>query len=483
MKNRIYLKFILAYLLFGILSFITVATVTSDFTLNHLKEKKAESLYKVANIIVSKYASGFYKGELSINTFHNHLEAMGAYLSSTIWIVDSDGKIIISSKEFTDLENPTIISNFDPTISGSSYYQIGNFYGMFHENMLSVITPITSNYKIKGYLIILTPLREIEASRDRILNITYYTLAVIFLLSTIIMIAFTIMVYIPIRKITAAATEYAQGNLKYELDIRKEDEIGYLANTLNYMSSELSKSEEYQKKFIANISHDFRSPLTSIKGYVQAIIDGTIPLEMQEKYLNIILFETERLSKLTTSLLTLNDFNTKGGMLEITSFDINGVIKKTASTFEGTCKSKKISIELILTGQRLFVSADMSKIQQVLYNLIDNAIKFSHNNSIITVETTEKNGKVFVSVKDTGIGIPKDSLKKIWDRFYKSDLSRGKDKKGTGLGLAIVKEIIQAHGENINVISTEGVGSEFIFTLPLSKSSHSDLVEKEKMAR
>ncbi|WP_099469510.1 sensor histidine kinase [Konateibacter massiliensis] len=474
MKNRIYMKFIVAYLLFGVMSFITVATLTSDLTLNHIKANRAESLYKVANIIVSKYASGFYKGELSINTFHNHLEAMGPYLSSTIWIVDSEGKIIINSQETTVSESPIVIPNFDPTISGSSYYQTGNFYGMFDESMLSVISPITSNYKIKGYLVILTPMNEIIASQNKILNITYYTLGVIFLLSTIIMIAFTFMVYFPIRKITYAANEYAHGNLKYELDIHKEDEIGYLANTLNYMSSELSKSEEYQKKFIANISHDFRSPLTSIKGYIEAIIDGTIPPEMQEKYLNIILFETERLTKLTSSLLTLNDFNTKG-MLEISNFDINGVIKKTASTFEGTCTEKKISIELILTGHHLFVAADMSKIQQVMYNLIDNAIKFSHNNSIIYVETTERNGKIFVSVKDTGIGIPKESLKRIWERFYKSDLSRGKDKRGTGLGLAIVKEIVQAHGENINVISTEGVGSEFIFTLPLAKSSGGDM--------
>lgn len=112
------------------------------------------------------------------------------------------------------------------------------------------------------------------------------------------------------------------------------------------------------------------------------------------------------------------------------------------------------------------VYADLGKIQQVLYNLIDNAIKFSSENSVIYIQTSLKYEKVFISVKDTGIGIPKESIKKIWDRFYKSDLSRGKDKKGTGLGLAIVKEIIQAHGENIDVISTQGVGSEFIFTLP-----------------
>ena len=129
------------------------------------------------------------------------------------------------------------------------------------------------------------------------------------------------------------------------------------------------------------------------------------------------------------------------------------------STFEGTCEKKGLTFDLVLTGQELFVNADMSKIQQVLYNLIDNATKFSHHNSSIKIETNIKNEKVFISVKDSGIGIPADSIKKIWDRFYKTDLSRGKDKKGTGLGLAIVKEIIQAHNEHINVISTEGVGT------------------------
>ena len=241
--------------------------------------------------------------------------------------------------------------------------------------------------------------------------------------------------------------------------------MGYLASTLNYMSGELNKTSEYQRKFVANVSHDFRSPLTSIKGYVEAILDGTIPPEMQEKYLKIVLFETERLHKLTQSLLTLNDIDDKGNMLDLTSFDINAVIKDTAASFEGTCTKKRISISLILASRTLYVCADMGKIQQVLYNLIDNAIKFSNNDSTITVETTEKHGKVFVSVKDTGCGIPKASITKIWERFYKLDASRGKDRKGTGLGLSIVKEIITAHNQNINVISTEGVGTEFIFTL------------------
>ncbi len=155
-------------------------------------------------------------------------------------------------------------------------------------------------------------------------------------------------------------------------------------------------------------------------------------------------------------------------MLDVTDFDINQTIKTTLLTFEGICANKHIRFNLILSGEQLFVTADFSKIQQVLYNLIDNAIKFSHQDSTITIETTEKNDKVFVSVKDTGIGIPKDSLKKSGKDFTKPT-SRGKDKRGTGLGLSIVKEIIQAHGENINCISTEGVGTEFIFTLPIAK--------------
>ena len=196
------------------------------------------------------------------------------------------------------------------------------------------------------------------------------------------------------------------------------------------------------------------------------MMDGTIPVEFQERYFNIVLFETDRLKKLTEELLTLNAFGSKRGMLEISTFDINAIIKNTAAAFEGRCRERKISIELLFESKQQMVKADMGKIQQVLYNLLDNAIKFSNDNSSSTVETTIKYEKVFVSVKDRGIGIPKESQKKIWERFYKTDSSRGKDKRGTGLGLAIVKEIIQSHEEHIHVISTEGVGTEFTFSLP-----------------
>ena len=272
----------------------------------------------------------------------------------------------------------------------------------------------------------------------------------------------------PLRRIRNAAIEYAKGHFDYQTKIKGKDEFHDVASALNYMATELQNLDDYQKKFIANISHDFRSPLTSIKGYVEAMADGTIPPELHEKYLNIILFETERLTDLTHDLLTLNEFDTKNLLLNKTAFDIHDTIKHVAASFEGVCTQKKISIELLFATKYLRVTADQRKIEQVLYNLLDNAIKFSDTNSIVTIETTERGEKVYTSVKDNGIGIPRNSLNKIWERFYKTDLSRGKDKKGTGLGLSIVKEVIQAHGENINVISTEGVGTEFIFSLPKS---------------
>lgn len=334
-----------------------------------------------------------------------------------------------------------------------------------------MIAPVTQDFTTKGYLLIHQNLDEINALQNALLQRVYIALIIIYLLSFMIFLAFELLVHRPLVEITQAATQYASGNLNYEIPIRTSDEMGYLSASLNYMSSQLRDMENYQKKFVANVSHDFRSPLTSIKGYVEAMADGTIPPEMQSKYLNIILFETERLTDLTRDLLELNAFDTQELLLNRESFDIHDVIRSTAASFEGTCTQKKISIELVLATRHLSVFADKHKIQQVLYNLIDNAIKFSDPDSIITVETTERGEKVFVSVKDNGVGIPRDSLNKIWERFYKTDSSRGKDKKGTGLGLSIVKESIQAHGENINVISTEGVGSEFTFTLPKSKDS------------
>ena len=474
MRKTLYLKLILAYIIFGLFGFVVVATFVSNMTIDHLKKEQADTLYREATLIANTYATDLYNNEVSLETVKTQLDSLDTYLNATLWIINPSGRMILDSSSPLDVENEIVIENFDPTITEGSYYTIGNFFHTFEEEMLSVFAPITSDYKVKGYVVIHSSMSSIQSEANSLLNMSYIMLSIRLLLSLIILIFFTEIVYIPLRKITEATEQYASGNMHYEFTVESEDEMGYLAATLSYMASEIARSEDDQKKFVANVSHDFRSPLTSIKGYLEAMIDGTIPPEMYEKYLTILLNETERLRKLTNSLLTLNNLNTKGIMLNKTDFDINRTIRNVAASFEGTCRAKTIAIELVLTGEEMYVVADVDKIQQVLYNLLDNAIKFSHHNSVIKLETSEKHNKIFVSVKDSGIGIPKDDLKLIWDRFYTSDLSRGKDKKGTGLGLSITKEIIRSHGENINVISTEGVGTEFIFSLPKSDMEDED---------
>lgn len=468
MKKTLYLKFVLAYFIFGVFAFITVTTFVPGMTKGQLVRDKAESLYSEAVLIADQYATGLYTNESSLETVKYQLDALAMYLNSTIRIINPSGRMVLDTSAALNMDEPVIINSFDPTVTKNSYYVVDNFFGTYDRDMLSVYAPITTDYKVKGYVVIICGMDTIQKSADHLLNISYVTMAIIFLLSIIILIFFTEMVYQPLRKITYATEQYASGNMHYEFQLDSDDEIGYLAACLNYMASEIARTEDGQKKFVANISHDFRSPLTSIRGYLEAMLDGTIPLEMHEKYLQIVLNETDRLTKLTNGLLTLNNLNTKGMLLDRTNFDVNQIIRNTAATFEGVCQKKNISIELVLTGSTLYVWADMEKIQRVLTNLIDNAIKFSHSNSVIKIETSEKKNKLFVSVKDSGIGIPKDDLRFIFDRFYKSDASRGKDKKGTGLGLAIVKEIISSHGENINVISTEGEGTEFIFSLQIA---------------
>ena len=463
MKHSLYYKFILGYLVFGLLGVAAISTLSAKLMSAHLVESRAEAMYDEANVIASACSSVYQGKKQDLDSIYPKLEAVAEYAKAEIWVVNRQGVVVADSAR--SKRSGTAIDGFDPTATGNKSYCIGDYYGQFPYEVLSVSAPITGNYNTYGYVLIHLPMSQISDESNGNLNVVYISAAIIFVLSLIILLVFTKTVYFPLKKITAGANEYAAGNLEHHIELDSRDEMGYLAATLNYMSDELNSLEEYQRNFIANVSHDFRSPLTSVKGYLEAIIDGTIPPEMYEKYLTRVITETERLTKLTEGMLTLNSLDSKG-YLSRTNFDINRAIKDTAASFEGTCDAKNISFELTFSDNIQMVHADMGKIQQVLYNLIDNAIKFSHHDSTIYIQAYTRNEKIFVSVKDTGVGIAKDSVKKIWERLYKSDQSRGKDKKGTGLGLAIVKEIIQAHGENIDVISTEGVGTEFIFSLP-----------------
>ncbi len=468
MQNHIYWKFFKGYVLFCLIGFLFIAIVGTKITYQHLESDAISSMYQVAFQISSSYSnpsSDFIRQGEDPQELLAYVKAVLPLSEYSIWILDPDGNILYRSSERAFLTRP-IPTEFDPTDSESGYSLIGDFYHMFEEETISVFAPLTRDFQTDAYILLHLPTSVVFSEADRQQVVSYQMFAFLLVLALVLLIFMTLTVYRPLRKIIRAADEYASGNLLYEAKVDSHDEMERLSDTLAYMARKLHDTTEDQHKFVANVSHDFRSPLTSIKGYIGAMADGTIPQEMFPRYFHIVLDETNRLTKLTQSLLTLNTYDSRSTYLDLREFDIHQTIKQVLATFEGRCIEKHISFDLIYPSRELYVSADLDKIQQVLYNLVDNAIKFSNPDSSIRIETYVSHDKVYLSIKDEGVGIPAASIGKIWDRFYKTDLSRGRDRKGTGLGLSIVKEIISAHNEQIDVISTEGAGTKFIFTLP-----------------
>ncbi len=462
MNNKLIVKFIIGFVIIILGGFLFTSIFVSSLTRNRILQQEAEKMYQEATYLAEGYGKEYYLGNEDDSSLSNQMNIISNYTGCKVMLISRNGDIVAGTENISNYG----VAAFDPTDTGNKYYMINRFYNIFDEDHLIVMYPITYNYAVSGYVILAKSISVIASELYGIFNYNYVTLIAAVLLMGIFVFIFIRNVSKPIEVITESTGRLAKGDFSEKINMHRNDEIGRLAASLDYMASEIGSLTDYQRKFIANVSHDFRSPLTSIKGYLEAMMDGTIPSEMQEKYFNIVINETERLTKLTNNMLTISNVNDKGLPLDLTDFDIIQIIKQTINTFEGTCSKKKIMFKLVFCDSSVTVRADKGKIQQVIYNLVDNAIKFSNNDSSIIISVSERNDKILTSIKDFGIGIPKDSIPKIWDRFYKSDLSRGKDKRGTGLGLSIVKDIINAHGEYIDVISTEGVGTEFIFALP-----------------
>ncbi len=466
MKRTFFDNIIIVIIALLIGLFIILASYTTYATQGALVAEKQNNLINEATYLSEQTISSYIQGITSLEYLQIRFNKFEDSIKTSVWYFAADGNLIAASNPDRLNNLPKNIKNLEEDINlNKGFTRTGNFYNIFDGTMISIGIPILAEEELKGYLILHTSMSELDELQDDMLSIMYMPFLVMILGVGIVLAYLSGTVLRPIGKINRTAKEYAKGNFEVRTGVKRKDEIGELSDSLEYMASELSKLDEYRKNFIANISHDFRSPLTSIKGYLEAMLDGTIPVEKYNRYLNIVLNESKRLTKLTAGLLELNDFDTYGPILKRQSFDIVDVIRETRNTVEGICEEKNIDFRLKCPAEDTIVYADKMKIGQVVYNLIDNAIKFSPENGRITVTVYEKNGKLFVSVKDEGPGIEKDKQNKVWDRFYKTDSSRGKDKQGTGLGLSITREIVKAHNENINLISTEGAGSEFVFTM------------------
>lgn len=469
MKHSLFDKIFLGFLFLSIGVFFLVVIYSTDAAKDALIEEKTTVIRNEAFLIAEQSITGYLRGVLTEEQLQNNLNYYSSTLDVSIWSMDEKGIINMYSVADGHPEPPKNIYFLDQNFDISKSQSLtGTFYGTFEDDVISVTIPILNNDEPQGMIIVHSTLAQLAHVQSNIIRVIYVPFLVMLIISFALLGLISQKIMRPIRRINTVAESYSTGNFDVEMDIKSRDEIGQLASTLSYMASELSKLDEYRKDFISNISHDFRSPLTSIKGYAEAIQDGTIPTEKQGKYLNIIVDETKRLTKLTSSLLELNKYDSYGIWLVIKDFDIIKPVKAAMRFYEGTCLEKGINLILNNHCLNTMVKGDQTKIQQIIYNLLDNAIKFTPSGKSIYITLTELNEKILVSVKDEGCGIPAESLKKIWTRFYKADASRGKDKQGTGLGLSITREIIKAHNENINVVSTEDVGSEFTFSLAKS---------------
>ena len=273
----------------------------------------------------------------------------------------------------------------------------------------------------------------------------------------------------PLDEMAAAARKFAHGD--FSVRVKQDagtDEIASLTSSFNNMADSLERSEQMRNEFIANVSHELKTPMTTIAGFADGILDGTIPKDQEEKYLTTIADETRRLARLVRQMLDLSRMQSKGvDLSRRRDFDVNELIISTLLSFEARAEEKGLDVDLQLPEVHMLVTADPDAITQVLYNLLDNAVKFAEVNSVLTVSLWKENGKAYVSVKDRGATIPPDDLPMIFDRFHKSDRSRSLDRDGVGLGLYLVKSILDAHNEDIAVTSRDGV-TEFVFTLRLA---------------
>lgn len=282
----------------------------------------------------------------------------------------------------------------------------------------------------------------------------------------------------PIREINSAVQEFSKGDLTRRVNLNCGGELEELGESINRMATELSRLEESRRSFVANVSHELRSPMTCMKGYVQAMMDGTIPQEDMPRYLQIVMDETQRLTDLVKDLLDLSRLESGKFPLTIAPFDANELMRRKLITFEPRISEKNIEVDVALADDPLYVRGDANRINQVVSNLIDNAIKFMNGSERrLTVGTRQEGKKVFFTVQDNGDGISQEDLPYIFERFYKADKAHTSG-MGTGLGLSICQRIMQQHGTEITVKSKSGE-TVFEFALPMAQPTENGNADKK----
>lgn len=405
---------------------------------------------------------------IDIEFARQELFRLGKYSDLQVWLVMPDKNLLLADEkismelikdEFKAEELSKVLSSQTPV------YRESNYSSLPENKYYTLIYPIRLDNNIDLLLFLNKSVPNLNKTIEEINFFAFITIVIVTLYAGITVFTVANRLSGDIKKLNRGVKFVSAGNLEYEFSSDRNDEVGELCKNLNSMAKALRNVEDSRRKFISDLSHDLRSPITLIKGYTSGILDGTIPQEKWDKYLNIVVDEADRLTKLINDILDVSRMQAGNLKLDKSNFDINSLVLDVLDRFEQKIIEKNVTIDMKLYKGILYVTGDKTLIERVIINLVDNAVKFVPDGETIECLTSIKENKVLVGIRNTGIVIPPDKLNSIWERFTKLDSSRGMEKKSSGLGLSIVKEIIDAHGEKIDVYSKEDLGVMFVFSL------------------
>lgn len=479
MFKSVFTKYIIAFILLIFFSFLILSVALIQTSSDYSTGVKADTVEHTADV-VSKTVSDMYLNadDEDFNRYvYSDLTSITKLLSVladynkdlNIFIVDNNGVVLACNDS---VEQGYIKGNIPREIldklssDGAQNYD-GTLEGVFSKKNLMRITPIFDEHgSLVGATVSCSESHRIDALIESMGKAAILSCLWVMLAALIAVFFISEKIIGPLKQMSVAAKSFAAGKFDVRVPVRGRDEVAELATAFNNMASSLASLEDMRRTFLSSVSHDLRTPMTTISGFIDGIIDGAIPPEKHEYYLDIIRTEVRRLSRLVSSLLDIARIQAGERKFTKTAFDICEMARLILISFEQKIDAKHLDVEFDCSREKMTVFADRDAIYQILYNICDNGVKFSKDGGKYKISIIEREKRIYVSVYNEGMGIPAEELPFVFDRFYKSDRSRGLDKTGVGLGLYIAKTIIDAHNEEIWVKSVYGENCEFVFTLP-----------------
>ena len=458
-----------------LLSFLMLGASFVALSYQYTIRDKQETLVRNAN-----YIADFTSYTLNSNgsyavysaNFQSYLNTAAQVTDSHILITTSDGVVAYATdgiQPLTPLMGKTVTASIPRSIISDGSVAGMSTLGLYEEMRYSVGLPILdeSTGTLQGLVFVSAATGNITEMWRELSGIFVVTACAVILIAAILSSVTSLRQSKPMKEIAAAARQFGHGQLDVRVDVgERKDEIGELADAFNSMADSLAKSEQTRSEFVANVSHELKTPMTTIAGFAEGILDGTIPPEKEREYLQVISSETRRLSRLVRSMLDLSRLQSDERAAQ-QQFDICETVLRVLVSLESKVTAKELNVDAHLPEDPIPVWGDQDAITQVCYNLLDNAIKFSQQGGELGISITAKGSKALISVSNEGQSIPPEELPLIFDRFHKTDHSRSADRDGVGLGLYIVKTILNSHKENITCTSDSG---KTVFTFTLAKA-------------